>query len=365
MATTNSLVREYQQQGVNKKNAQQNYGAMGYFNNQAQLAQQNSLNALNAKYSQPSTNYVSQLYQQQANLANSYASQAQQFQNNYKANQQLQDLYRQEALKYIPTELAVQGQAGSGVSESTMAGINNAYAKNLNLNNIQYQQGLRDLYQNYQADKTNIDNSILNAQEDENTKLLNLMNQANSVDQLTQLYQNLNRNDNYTNQLYETLKNDLAYKEYGELLSSATTQEELDNLTKRYGNYNYSPVQQNYLDQVRRNAQEVADANYVLNNYSKYGVTTDSKVLDVTTATASDLKDGATGNSTGKQYKHVAERLEKAKNGEYQNGQIIDFNYGVGKNYYMYYNGKLYKLSNNDFTKASYKDWVKQNANKQ
>lgn len=90
----------------------------------------------------------------------------------------------------------------------------------------------------------------------------------------------------------------------------------------------------------------ISDFNAADNGYE----ITDIEGLTVKTPEDFDFNAFRMGRENSNQYKWVQDKLSDT----YNNGDIVDFNYGAGKDEYMYYNGKWYKVKGNGRTPSDF-----------
>lgn len=119
--------------------------------------------------------------------------------------------------------------------------------------------------------------------------------------------------------------------------------------------YKSKKIDKNTRDSLRASIQQSvetsidADRRLLQRDYPQVDV---NNYIDVDSASTSSFGDFVGVGKGKKQDSRVAEILQKARNGKFMNGTVIDFNVGLGKANYMYYNGKFYKTSEKADIKA-------------
>lgn len=219
-------------------------------------------------------------------------------------NQLQQAAVSQQLLqKYLPNQLNALGIQNTGMAQSSLVNLQNAYG--LQRGNIQqaHQAGLSDLESNYLTNRANIEQNQYQQQ------------QADQLSAYSTAYDLIGgaSDVNQRNSLLEQYKNRISDTQYQDLQNIA-------------GLYNQEEEK--------------------INLFSQYGVTSETGI-DTNAANVlsfGSYQDGGTGK--GSQDKYVKKVLQKISKGEIENGTTIDFNYGNAKNdtgsVYVYYNGKLY-----------------------
>ena len=224
--------------------------------------------------------------------------------------------YRRAMLqKYLPETLSAMGLDGRGTSESAIIQMNN-----------------------------NIDNYVAGAMSEKNAA------QSSALQQYQQLAAQMMQERN--NQLIQD--------------AQAEAEQTLENLTLKVQSYldgeglytreeiiqavNDANVSDEDKDTLARMLNERYDAesgtvsNRVPNEDTivQYGIS-DTNGIAVQTATVSDFGDFSGTGSGGKQDAYILKVLSLAKSGQLKNGTVVDFNYGIGTDNYVYYEGKFYK----------------------
>lgn len=257
--------------------------------------------------------------QQNLELTKQAQEQAKQV-NNYDINAKAQSAIAQEqALKYMPSQLQAQGLGQTGASEKGIIDIRNAYLNAINNQNINTNQMQQDLFSSYQ-------NKILN----NNQNLFTSNAEIERIEDEKLQNEQANYMDYYVQQLAQS--NDIdTYNKYLKYAKQYLSPENYDILT--------SDLE---LKDLKSSLEQTKEDSEFLN---AYGVTED-KGIDINMAGYNSFGKFAGTGDNKSQDKWVRAILNKAKNGEIKNGEVVNFNYGAGKKAnYVYYNGKFYKTS--------------------
>ena len=96
-------------------------------------------------------------------------------------------------------------------------------------------------------------------------------------------------------------------------------------------------------------SSDTADKEFRANN--AFGITNTSKRFNINSETLeSDIAEILDVSEGSKQTRHVQDIIENLRNGAYEDGEVINMNYGINAgsnkgNYFVYYKGKLYQTS--------------------
>lgn len=153
--------------------------------------------------------------------------------------------------------------------------------------------------------------------------------------------------EKYANAYYENYLGmaDAEIGKYGVL-----TQEQYDSLLSKYsvekiGQERYDLLEE-YLKQYIADEKETEEVKTVQtqSDLKKMNSSVDvNSAIDVNNAGVKSF--GSFNNLTGDQDKYVKYIIWAGKNNVFNDGDIIDVNYGIGENLYMYHKGKFYSVS--------------------
>lgn len=219
-----------------------------------------------------------------------------------------QELYQtqQNANKYNQNLLANQGLSTQGVAQSTNTGANNTYLKGIQDTNTAETTATNDVLKAYNTDIANADT----AEQEQN---FNLAQTALS---------NVTSIDDYDS-ILSSYKGKVSDYQYSQLKQAVNTAKQ-ESILGAYG----------VSDAVNRNITQTDSF-----DFSKMSQD------DFQTWIKENTKYNDKSKVGSKQYLWTQEVYKNVKMGNYNNGDVIDLNYGGGTDNYVYYNGVLYKVS--------------------
>jgi hypothetical protein len=321
-----------------------------YFNQEKTRTQQTMNNLLQKKYGTDPSAYLEQNkaildYQNALNASDQYK----QVINAERQALGNVNIAREQAEKYMPSQLQQAGMSNVGASESTMAGIQNTYARNVKDVNLATNQEVANLYRDYNTNKIANEQSLREGQfalgvEQENRKkeeLNSLLSNASSlkdIEQIKRLYGKTINSSEYNKLMFDKQEKEIALNELANDYASAQNSSDLEIILNKY---------KNYLDNSDiANLESVIEATKEQEMASNYGVEDVSTAIPVESANTLSFGKFAGSGNNGVQDKWILSILDKARNGEIKNGEVVNFNYGAGKKAnYVYYNGKFYKTN--------------------
>ena len=226
----------------------------------------------------------------------------------------------QKLLKYLPQQLAKQGMGTSGMAgsyyleaqkdfQNTTANINRAYQ--------QQQQELQNVY----------DTTLLDKQAEEQATWGRYV--SGGIDDMIMQY---------------TQDDGIVDEE-----EMAKVREYLDQYRDRIGAQDYEMNLATLADYQKRLAehtaqQEATQAERVQLN-REFGVSMNDEGLDAKTLTPATFSYRGSDKVDSDQYNHVLNIINAAEKRLLVNGDVVDMNFGHGKDYYVFYNGKFYKTT--------------------
>lgn len=226
----------------------------------------------------------------------------------------------QKLLKYLPQQLAKQGMGTSGMAgsyyleaqndfQNTSANINSAYQ--------QQQQELQNVY----------DTSLLDKQAEEQATWGRYV--SGGIDDMIMQY---------------TQDDGVVDEE-----EMAKVREYLDQYKDRIGTQDYDMNLATLADYQKRLTehtaqQEATQAERVQLN-REFAVSMNDDGLDAKTLTPATFGYKGSNKVDSEQYNHVLNIINAAEKRLLVNGDVVDMNFGSGKDYYVFYNGKFYKTT--------------------
>lgn len=236
----------------------------------------------------------------------------------------------QKLLKYLPQQLAKQGMGTSGMAgsyyleaqndfQNTSANINSAYQ--------QQQQELQNVY----------DTSVLDKQAEEQATWGRYV--SGGIDDMITQY---TQDDGIVDE-----------EEMGKI--SAYLEQYKDRIGTQDYDMNLATLAdyQNRLTEYTAQ-QEATQAERVQLNRD-FAVSMDDDGIDVKTLSPSTFGYRGSNKVDSDQYTHVLNIINAAENKLLVNGDVVDMNFGSGKDYYVFYNDKFYKTNKKPTKFAS--DW--------
>lgn len=284
-------------------------------------------------------------YAEGTELENIYNSAINELDKNYKADienlNQNQFADRREAyfnneklMKYLPNTLKVQGlQNNIGSLSQAYIDANNNYQNNLNTINRDYNSQKINLAKDYGSQKTSLTKDYNLQKYEDNTKL-----SANTLDTI------LANLPGYASQ-FETYKDKYTtddfnkIKEYANSLSENLTESDKELLNSHLASY----LTMSKDEELKHN--QIVNANKAKETaVSDYGISEDAKFVDASTADVYSFGKFSGTGEDGKQDKYIKEILDLK---DIPNGTVVDFNYGDGKDNYMFIDGYWVKTDRN------------------
>lgn len=226
----------------------------------------------------------------------------------------------QKLLKYLPQQLAKQGMGTSGMAgsyyleaqkdfQNTTANINSAYQ--------QQQQELQNVY----------DTSLLDKQAEEQATWGRYV--SGGIDDLIMQY---------------TQDDGIVDEE-----EMAKVREYLDQYRDRIGAQDYEMNLATLADYQKRLAEHTAQQEATqaerMQLSREFGVSMNDEGLDAKTLTPAAFSYKGSDKVGSKQYNHALNIINAAEKRLLPNGFVVDMNFGAGKDYYVFYNGKFYKTT--------------------
>lgn len=297
--------------------------------------------------------------------------------NEQNRNAELEENYVRQQLmeKYLPQDMKLNGLSGSGLAELYKQKTNTDYMNNRALINSNYNNSNQSLLENYtnqklaqeEKEQTEKEQNILDwytrmhdglttkidALEDEETGKL-------SEENYNSLYKYIEDNKGNLNSHYEgLLKNYLDdYKMSEEQIAKYNEQKSKEESEKNKNNELgiEQMDEEEYLESIKENVPNKEFDKVLNKNAGIKGQDFDALWESIDNLTIFGSKNGKAGNL-------VKKISYAASKGQLINGDIIDFNYGLGTTSYLYYNGKFYRTNSkpnceiNDKTGKVTRNW--------
>lgn len=272
-----------------------------------------------------------------------------------------QNYVRQQLMeKYLPQDMKANGLSGSGLAELYKQKSNTDYMNNRALINSNYNDSNQSLLENY----TNKKQAIADEEKaEEATKIAKeeATQEQNILDWYTRMSGSI---DAKIAELIDEETGKLSEEGYNSLYKY---------IEDNKGNINshYEGLLKNYLDDYKMNEEQISKYNEQklleekqaklsedIEKISElFGDNYTGSYVDLENATISSFGKHLGTGKGGKQDKYILKVIELARQGKFQNGDLIDFNYGsnLGSDgIYAYYNGRFYEIKHADKTHAKY-----------
>lgn len=223
----------------------------------------------------------------------------------------------QKLLKYLPQQLAKQGMGTSGMAGSYYLEAQKDFQNtSANINNM---------YQQHQNELTNTYDTTMLEQEQAKQQEWGRYVSGGIDDMVTQYTQDDGKVDE---------------EEMGKISAY------LEQYKDRIGTQDYDMNLATLADYQNRlteyNAQQEAMQEEKVKLNREFAVSMDDDGLDAKTLTPATF---GSDKVDSKQYKYVLKILKAAEKELLVNGDVVDMNFGIGKDYYVFYNGKFYKTN--------------------
>lgn len=223
----------------------------------------------------------------------------------------------QKLLKYLPQQLAKQGMGTSGMAGSYYLEAQKDFQNtSANINNM---------YQQHQNELTNTYDTTMLEQEQAKQQEWGRYVSGGIDDMVTQYTQDDGKVDE---------------EEMGKISAY------LEQYKDRIGTQDYEMNLATLADYQNRlteyNAQQEAMQEEKVKLNREFAVSMDDDGLDAKTLTPATF---GSDKVDSKQYKYVLKILKAAEKELLVNGDVVDMNFGIGKDYYVFYNGKFYKTN--------------------
>lgn len=323
--------------------------------------------------------------QQLQNAKSAYSQYNEMVKNNAIALAQ-QDAIRAQAQKYLGSNLRTAGIENVGSSEANKIGLYNNYMNNVNQQNANMQNGILNLYSNYQDSQIQNQmglneikyNAMLEEKANNESNFNNAINSVTTPEQLENVLSVYGRTNDINADVYRRNIIDNAIVNYAENGEN----DKINSLLNRYPELvKQSGVYQNYLSQKSNidyqdelsKATNIADRQAIIDKYrnlvdssqisvdeevlneqliaKKYGLSDEvmSNPISINTDNFLDFgKFKGSDSIYSEQNKYIEKVIESAKAGKLENGTLVNMNYGKGTpKLYLYLNGKFYDANNN------------------